>query len=130
MPPRHAVFSRIVWLSVGICALVLAMACARNAGTNAPAAEAVLGEPVEEGVIIAEAEPVPRAVEKPRKRSLEEVESELEEVRWKNMLLKEENDWLRAEVIRLNQALYEASQNIYSLNRKLDAIFKPENSGK
>ena len=53
---------------------------------------------------------------------------ELERAQFGNVLLKEENDWLRSEVIRLHQELAEATQTIYSLNTKLDAIFKPNNT--
>jgi hypothetical protein len=44
-------------------------------------------------------------------------------------LLKEENGWLRSELIRLNQELADANEAIYTLNRKLDAIFNPEVAG-
>jgi regulator of replication initiation timing len=57
------------------------------------------------------------------------LEAELERVRAGNAFLSEENSRLRLEVIRLNEALAEAGQTIYSLNRKLDAIFKPEAEG-
>ena len=43
--------------------------------------------------------------------------------------VREENDRLRLEVIRLNADLAWANSEIYSLNRKLDAIFKPEPGG-
>lgn len=43
-----------------------------------------------------------------------------------NESLKKENGTLRLEVIRLNNDLVEANAEIYSLNRKLNAIFKPE----
>lgn len=44
-------------------------------------------------------------------------------------LLREENRWLRSELIRLNQELVDANEAIYTLNRKLDAIFNPELAG-
>jgi len=66
----------------------------------------------------------PPVVKKNSRRDLAEVEAELEREENENRSLKEENDWLRVQVIQLQQALIDASQNIYSLNRKLDAIFK------
>ncbi|GAB4339318.1 MAG: hypothetical protein Kow0099_14240 [Candidatus Abyssubacteria bacterium] len=116
-----------VWLLVGACVLASMMCCSRTP-VNAPAEEVSVWEPVEENAVLVEPETPP--VQESRKRPIEDMEWEIEELRWKNRLLKEENDWLRAEVIRLNQALSDANQNIYSLNRKLDAIFKPENSTK
>jgi hypothetical protein len=62
-------------------------------------------------------------------RNIEDMEAELELVRAENKPLKEEIDGLRSEVIMLHQALADANQTIYSLNRKLDAIFKPEIAG-
>jgi hypothetical protein len=53
------------------------------------------------------------------------VEAELERERVTKQELKEENDWLRVQLIQLQHELVIANQNIYSLNRKLDAIFKP-----
>lgn len=54
------------------------------------------------------------------------LEAELEIVRAQNSRLEMENVGLRTEAIRLNEALADANQTIYSLNKKLDAIFKPE----
>lgn len=62
--------------------------------------------------------------------SVEELKVALERARHTNLLLREENDWLRDEVIRLNQSLYEANRDIYSLKRKLDAIFKTDSMAK
>ena len=56
----------------------------------------------------------------------EVVRAGLEEIRAENELLEKDNGWLRSEIIRLNQALAEAALEVYSLNKKLDAIFKPE----
>ncbi len=63
------------------------------------------------------------------KRNAEDTEDELERMRWENDMLKQENDWLRLEVIKLQRSLLDANQTIYSLNRKLDAIFKPNSLG-
>ena len=56
----------------------------------------------------------------------EVVEAKLEEARAENEALEKEYSWLQSEVIRLNRALAEAALEVYSLNKKLDAIFKPE----
>lgn len=59
-------------------------------------------------------------------QEMEQLETELERARLENDFLREENGLLRAEIVRLNWTLAEANEKIYSLNRKLDAIFKPE----
>jgi len=46
-----------------------------------------------------------------------------------NDILKEENRRLRAEIVRLNLELAAAHEAIYTLNRKLDAIFNPAVKG-
>ena len=82
-----------------------------------------------------DAEPDPRSeVATPSRkdegrRSIKSTGAELERVRSENDLLKEENSRLSSEVVRLNQALADANQEIYSLSRKLDAIFKPDTQG-
>ncbi|MBI4831900.1 MAG: hypothetical protein HY801_10180 [Candidatus Lindowbacteria bacterium] len=58
---------------------------------------------------------------------IEEVTVELEKAQAENTSLREENDWLRSEIARLEGALVDANQTIYLLERKLDAIFKPNN---
>ena len=73
--------------------------------------------------VVSESSPSPR--KHYSRRNLEEMESELDWERNQNRILKEENDWLRVRVMQLQQELVTANQNIYSLNRKLDAIFKP-----
>ncbi len=67
----------------------------------------------------------PSVPKKHTRRDIENLEEELERKDLENQSLKEENDWLRVQVIQLQQALIDANQSIYSLNRKLDAIFKP-----
>jgi cell division protein FtsB len=54
------------------------------------------------------------------------VKARLEEARAENVALEEENGRLQSDVVRLNMALAEAALEVYSLNKKLDAIFKPE----
>ena len=56
----------------------------------------------------------------------EAVKAKLEKARAENEVLKEKNDRLQSKVVRLNEALAQAALEVYSLNKKLDAIFKPE----
>ncbi len=68
-------------------------------------------------------------VAKKRRRPPEEVDAELDRLQQENSLLREENAGLRAQVLKLQASLADANQNIYALNRKLDAIFKPDETG-
>lgn len=57
------------------------------------------------------------------------LEEQLQKAQMENNWLKEENERLRGEIVRLNQELASASEAIYTLNRKLDAIFNPDITG-
>jgi hypothetical protein len=54
------------------------------------------------------------------------VVKQLQDARAENNILREENERLCSEIVRLNQELADASEAIYTLNRKLDAIFNPD----
>jgi len=60
---------------------------------------------------------------------METIVVQSEQVHSENDSLKEENDRLRAEIVRLNLELAAAHEAIYTLNRKLDAIFNPDVKG-
>ncbi|RJP19158.1 MAG: hypothetical protein C4520_13285 [Candidatus Abyssobacteria bacterium SURF_5] len=117
----------LLWLTVGLSGIAL-IGCARNssiiAGQETETQVSAPNAPTAE-VIKAVSENPPPAPRRNVRRDVEEVEAELERERINNQALKEENDWLRVQVIHLQQELITANQNIYSLNRKLDAIFKP-----
>lgn len=57
------------------------------------------------------------------------LEEHLQKARAENSWLKEENERLCGEIVRLNQELTAANEAIYTLNRKLDAIFNPDLTG-
>ncbi len=57
------------------------------------------------------------------------LEEQLHKAQAENNWLKEENERLRSEIVRLNQELASATEAIYTLNRKLDAIFNPDITG-
>ena len=60
---------------------------------------------------------------------LNSLEEQLRRAQAENNWLKEENERLRGEIVRLNQELAAANEAIYTLNRKLDAIFNPDLTG-
>jgi hypothetical protein len=114
-------------LSVGLLVLTLA-SCSRtsNQTVKENAAEAVIQPTAPDDPAVAMvSEGDASTPKKHSRRDMEEAETELERERTENRLLKEENNWLRVQVLELQEALITANQNIYSLNRKLDAIFKP-----
>jgi len=118
---KGAIFFCAAALTAVVCGLVLSVSCGHTSVTAEK-------EGIAAGPHTA-TETRPRAVsERGVSHSIEELEMELERAQFGNVLLKEENDWLRSEVIRLHQELAEATQTIYSLNTKLDAIFKPNNT--
>jgi hypothetical protein len=126
---RRVIFFCLLWLSVGVAGWGL-LSCSRTsagAGQDAAAQGAALvGEPPsgnESSQVVSENPS--SAFRRHSRRNLEEVEAELERERVTKQELKEENDWLRVQLIQLQHELVIANQNIYSLNRKLDAIFKP-----
>jgi hypothetical protein len=126
---RRVIFFCLLWLSAGFAGWVL-LSCSRtSAGANGQDAQgtALVGEKTPSGN-----ESLQNVSENPSsgfrrhsRRNLEEVEAELERERVTKQELKEENDWLRVQLIQLQHELVIANQNIYSLSRKLDAIFKP-----
>ena len=60
---------------------------------------------------------------------METIVEQTDQVHSENDVLREENARLRAEIVRLNLELASAHEAIYTLNRKLDAIFNPEVKG-
>jgi hypothetical protein len=125
---KRAIFFCLLWLSVGVAGWGL-LSCSRTsagAGQDAAQGAALVGEPPsgnESSQVVPENPS--SGFRRHSRRNLEEVETELERERVEKQELKEENDWLRVQVIQLQHELVIANQNIYSLNRKLDAIFKP-----
>lgn len=120
-----ALFFCLVALIVGLMGLIsCSHTSSQTRDTNAAATDSV-GSPADESAAVAAPEDSASAPRGHSRRELEELQGALEWERGENQRLKEENDWLRVQVIQLQEALTNANQNIYSLNRKLDAIFKP-----
>lgn len=123
--------------ALGLCAVLFAASCAHNGATSgktypSSAQEVSAERHAESGSDSRATIPSsnPGISDEERSHGFDDsLEAELERVRAGNAFLSEENSRLRSEVIRLNEALVEAGQTIYSLNRKLDAIFKPEAEG-
>lgn len=127
LTPKKVIFFSLLWLSIGLAGLAFS-ACShtpvRSAASDATTATADPPAPRDSFQVVSDEESAQSATKRRSRRDTEEVEAELEQERYEKQVLKEENDWLRVQVIQLQQELITANQNIYSLNRKLDAIFK------
>ena len=122
-------FFYVTLLLLAVGGILFASSCARNA-PNRPEAEMVA--PGQETSVSrsarlpGEGTTFVKDGRKYARQSLDDVEFELERAQTENTLLREENNWLRTEVNRLQLSLADANQTIYSLTRKLDAIFNPD----
>jgi peptidoglycan hydrolase CwlO-like protein len=122
-------FFYVTGLFLAVCGIVLASSCAHNALNQPdtkvapPRPQASVSRDAAEGISS------DKDGRKFARKDLDELESELERAQTENTLLREENNWLRTEVNRLQQSLADANEAIYSLTRKLDAIFKPNSPG-
>lgn len=136
---RRASFFCIPALALLVCASFFAVAC----GTTAAAGKKADAppSPVSPEPLVDQA-PVPVTItaEPPHSETnqadtrtdilaCESLEVDLKRARAGNTVLSEENGRLRSEALRLNTELAEANLKIYSLNQKLEAIFKPEAGG-
>lgn len=122
--PKRVIFFCLLWLSLGFIAMA-ALSCGHTrdrAGEPDANSTSVESPAPEKSLQVVSEDPVP--AKRRVRRNVEEVEAELEQEREEKNTLKEENDWLRVQVIQLQEDLITANQNIYALNRKLDAIFK------
>lgn len=131
---KRALFFCVSAAVFGLCGILFTASCSRNVAASEKTAlsstqEISAERHVESGsdsrAAIPPSNPGTNDAGQPE-GSGESSEIELERIRLENAFLREENNWLRSKVTRLNEALVEANQTIYSLNRKLDAIFKPE----
>ncbi len=130
---RWALFFCVSALVVGAVGSLSVVSCAtapanseKEAISSSPASSA---DPIVEYV---EHYPAPISEpDRPKPAGVDEREraDELGEARTETEALEHENGWLRLEVVRLNKALAEAALEVYSLNKKLDAIFKPQPGG-
>jgi hypothetical protein len=125
--PKNVIFFSLLWLGVGLVGLAFS-ACShtpvRSATSDAMTATVDPPAPGDSFQVISDEGSALPAPKRRSRRDIDVVEAELERERYEKQVLKEENDWLRVQVIQLQQELITANQNIYSLNRKLDAIFK------
>ena len=127
---NRALFFCVVALAIGLLGSFFALSCGTTAAS--PKREIISEIPevsTEPRIEHIELEPAanPETIQtKPEKVDRQDYspasEAALERMR-------EENGRLHLEMIRLNKDLIEANSEIYSLNRKLDAIFKPEPGG-
>ena len=126
---KGAIFFCAAALTAGLCGLLFGVSCSHISSDAEKDVIASNPQTALESETKPSAAPAgsPSQGKGDERKSIEELEMELERAQFGNVLLKEENDWLRSEVIKLPQELAEATQTIYSLNRKLDAIFKPNN---
>ena len=125
---KGAIFFCVAALTFALCGLLFGVACSHTSA-NTEKEVIATGSATDTEVTPSESpKETPVQREPDKKPSIEALKTELDHAQFENMLLKEENDWLRSEVIGLHQELAEATQTIYSLNRKLDAIFKPNNT--
>ncbi len=111
---KRASFFYMFVVAFGFIAILFTASCARNAATSEQQALSAMREVSAEPGVGQEGS------------AIESLRPEIERAESENDLLKAQNNWFRSEVIRLNEALADANRTIYSLNRKLDAIFKPE----
>ena len=127
LTPKKVIFFSLLWLSIGLVGLAFS-ACShapvRSAESDAVTATVDPPAPEDSFQVVSDKETALPASKRRSRRDIGKVEAELEQERYEKQVLKEENDWLRVQVIQLQQELITANQNIYSLNRKLDAIFK------
>ena len=128
---RRVVIFFSIWLSVALLGLMSLESCSHANVRQAkegclPNAESASAQ-VSDGVTSSEGSSFPG--KKRSKRPPEEIEAELDRMQQENSMLKEENEGLRAEILKLQVMLAGANQSIYALNRKLDAIFKPDEIG-
>lgn len=119
---RWALFFCVSALVVGAVGSLSAVSCA-TAPANSEK-EAISSSPAPSANPISEPD-------RPKSAGVDEREyaNELGEVRKEIEALEHENGRLRSEVVRLNKTLVEAVLEVYSLNKKLDAIFKPQPGG-
>lgn len=128
---KRALFFCIFALIFGFCGSLFAVSC----GTTATSAEreTISDSPaVSAGSRIESDHTSNTAPNRPEsQQEIDDINAtvELEWMRTENSILKAENSRLRSEAVRLNEALAEAGRTIYSLNKKLEAIFKPETGG-
>jgi peptidoglycan hydrolase CwlO-like protein len=128
---RRVLFSCFLWFSTAFLGLIAFGACShanvRQAAGNCPqTAEAGPGQ-TSRATVSAESSPL--AGKKRSRRAPEEIEAELDRVQQENSALKKENAGLQAQIVKLQASLADANENIYALNRKLNAIFKPNERG-
>ncbi len=120
-----------MWVCVALLGLIFLDSCSHANVRQAEEGCFPNGEPASAqaagGTLSAESTSF--AGKKRGRRPPEEMEAELDRMEQENSQLKEENEGLRAEILKLQASLADANQNIYALNRKLDAIFKPDETG-
>ncbi|MBI5117672.1 hypothetical protein HZA56_14435 [Candidatus Poribacteria bacterium] len=126
---RWAIFFCLVTLVCGVGGLLVTVSCTHtSARTNEEIAvggvESDTGSASEP---LVDSESSSAQKKKVVRQRVEDVAAELDKARSENATLQEENDRLRSEIARLEGELADANQAIYSLEKKLDAIFWPNN---
>ena len=126
-----AIFFYTTTLAVGVFAIISAASCSHTSLGSGREATLSAGESTSEQapapVKIIENSPPPE-IKHPKKR-IETSRTEYRRIEAEDFMLQKENERLSSEVASLNVMLAEANRTIYSLNRKLDAIFKPDITG-